>query len=584
MNFSKNLFLLLLFPFLLNGNSFIPIELKNGANSSFRDELPDDEKGGWTDQGSCDMRLLPAGKFLSGNVRFQILSDKETNGKSCIVVGNMENRSFFRKRARVTCNLTKHRPVLYLLHAGQWLKKDKRPAGVLKIEFTDGTKASHNLRYGRDLLNWTGDETTPAKNAKKVWTIYNNSTQVSLFLTKIGIKSGKIVKSIEFESGYGAWMVAAVSLGKPVSIAGEERVKKAIPEDYAVPAPLHVPLWTKTKLKNVIMIIGDGMGSGAVQAASFYAHGADRQLIMHKFPVQTRCMTNSFGGATTDSAASGTALSGGYKTRNGMLGMNPEKTAFDSIAREAKKSGMAVGLVTTDHMLGATPSAFYTHVPSRSMRAEIAASILKCEFDILIASPDRRYFLPPRSLNGNNYLKKLESAGYQLFDDYRKFLSSDGVKKVFGTFSLLGATDRLAKTSEKAISILEKNPKGFFIMIECGVPDQGGHGNRPDKTIFGTLATDYAAKIALEYAIRKRDTLVIVTADHETGGVSAENNPKNRKQVFIRYASGQHTPQPVPFFAYGPGAGRFAKELDNTDIPKIISKLLKLELGNKTVE
>ena len=136
-----------------------------------------------------------------------------------------------------------------------------------------------------------------------------------------------------------------------------------------------------------------------------------------------------------------------------------------------------------------------------------------------------------RGMNGNNYLKKLESAGYQLFDDYRKFLSSDGVKKVFGTFSLLGATDRLAKTSEKAISILEKNPKGFFIMIECGVPDQGGHGNRPDKTIFGTLATDYAAKIALEYAIRKRDTLVIVTADHETGGVSAENNPKNRKHV-----------------------------------------------------
>lgn len=580
------LLLLLLFPFFLNGNSIIPLDLKNGANSSFRDDFPDDGKGGWTDQGSCDMRLFPAGTFTADKVRFNILSDTKTNGKSCIVVGNMKNRKHFPQKAKIEVNVSKHRPVLYLLHAGQWLKRSSKPAGVLRIEYTDGSYSSHNLRYGRDLLNWIGDDNSPAKNARKVWTLYNDSSQVSLFLSKIGIKSGKIIKSLEFESGSGTWMVAAVSLGKPVKIKGISKELHAIPDDYKIPEAIKISGWQQkrfpSKPQNVILIIGDGMGYGAIKSASFYAHGAANKLVMNSLPVKTDCITRSFGGGVTDSAAAGTALSGGYKTKNGMLGVNPEKVSYDSIASEAKKSGKSVALITTDHMLGSTQAAFYTHVPSRGMKAEIAASALDCGFDFLIASPDRRYFLPPRSLNGVDYMKRFESAGYILFDSMKTFLSSGNLTKAVGTFSTLNSTDDLAKVTEKVLLSLEKNPKGFFIMIESGIPDQGGHANRPDKTVFGTLCADHVVKIAIEYAIRNGNTLVIVTADHETGGVSAKNNPENHKKVLISYTSGQHTDQNVPVFVYGPGAEQFAKKLDNTDIPKIISGLLELPLGNKS--
>ena len=575
--------LLLLFPLLLSGSSFTPVDLTGGANSSFRDDLPEDGKGGWTDQGSCDMRLFPAGKFSANGVGFQILPAKNSQSKSCIVIGNTKHLP---KSAKVHSEIGKHYPVLYFLHAGHLLKKSKTPAGVVRIFYTDGSSTSHNFRYGRDLLNWIGDDNTAAKNCRKVWSIYNDSSQVSLFLSKIGIKSGKIIKSIELESGEGLWMIAGISLGKAVKEKNVVGKKKDIPENYKVPGAVQISGWQTKQFparpQNVIFIIGDGMGNGAIRAASFYGYGAEDKLVMNSLPVRTQCVTSSFGGSVTDSAAAGTALSGGYKTKNGRLGTSPDGTAFDSIAAEAKKSGMSVALITTDHLLGATPSAFHSHSTSRSMRAEIAASAAVCGFDFLIGSPDRRYFLPPKSLNGVDYMKRFEQNGYRLFDNKKDFLKAEQLSKAVGTFSLLGATDELANVSGKVIQAVEKNKKGFFMMIESGIPDQGGHGNRPDKTVFGTLCADFVVKTAVEYAARKGNTLVIVTADHETGGVSAKNNPQNHRKVHISYATGSHTGQNVPVFVYGPGAELFAKELDNTDIPKIISKLLGLPLGNKS--
>ena len=570
-----------LFPVLLLGAGLKTLDFREGANRSFQDDLPDDGKGGWTDQGSCDMRMFPSGKFESGNVNFQILSDKETGNRSCVVVGK---KAGFQEKAVLPVKMEKSYPAIYLLHAGMWMKKSSSPAGVLNVTYTDGSESSHNLRYGRDLLNWIGDDNTVAKNAKKVWTIYNDSSQVSLFVSKIGLKSRKIVKSIEFRSKNGVWMIAAVSLGKSIMVTGLNGEKQTVPDNYSVPTAVVPTGWQDTKFKakpqNVIFIIGDGMGIGALDAASYYGHGKKNQLVMSSLPVRTFCSTDSFGGNVTDSAAAGTALSGGYKTKNGMLGVNPNGKPFWSIAAEAKKKGLSVALVTTDHLLGSAPAAFYTHVASRAMKAEIAASATECGFDFLIASPDRRYFLPPRSLNGGDYIKRFEDAGYQLFNSKIDFLKAAQLTKAVGTFSLLGATDDLARVTIKTLDVLEKNPTGFFIMIESGIPDQGGHANRPDKTVFGTLSADYVVKVAIEFALKDKRTLVIVTADHETGGVSAKNDPVNPKRVRISYQSGTHTNQKVPLFAFGPGADLFAKELDNTEIPKILANLLNLSLGN----
>lgn len=570
----------------LHGADFCPLDIRNGATSSFRDELPEDGKGGWTDQGGCDMRMLPVGKLKVCGVDFQILPDLQTENKSCIVLGNMESRPHFRKRARVTLKALKSYPVLYLLHAGHWISPSSKPAGILRVEYTDGTHSSHNLRYRRDLLNWIGDENISAKNARKGWSIYNDSSQVSLFVSKIPLKRGQIVQSLEFQSGNNAWMIAGITLGRAVKVSGLVGDKKEIRRDYRIAEPVQAADWQKKvfpdKPRNVILIIGDGMGEGAIHAASYYGFGAKDRLVMSSLPVRSHCVTRSYGGKTTDSAAAGTALSGGYKTKNGMLGVNPDGTAFDSIGHEAKKAGMSVGLVTTDHLLGSTPAAFYTHVASRTFKAEIAASVLDCRFDILIGSPDRRYFLPPKSKGGINYMKRFEDAGYMLVSNYREYLKQDSANKVIGTFSMLGSVDALAKVTAKTVALLENNPKGFFIMVESGIPDQGGHSNNPDKTVFGTLCADHAVKAAVEYAVKRGNTLVIVTADHETGGVTAGNNPEDHRNVRITYSSGNHTDQNVPVYAYGPGAHLFAGDLDNTEIPGKIATLLGLPLGNRT--
>ena len=127
--FNKFCVLFLLIPCLLCGTELIPVDIREAANRSFRDDFPDDGKGGWIDQGSCDMRKFPAGKFVSDTVNFQILSDKATGNKSCIVIGNMESKDF-RNKAVLPVKTDKSYSTLYLLHSGMWLKKSAEPAGV----------------------------------------------------------------------------------------------------------------------------------------------------------------------------------------------------------------------------------------------------------------------------------------------------------------------------------------------------------------------------------------------------------------------------------------------------------------------
>jgi len=164
------------------------------------------------------------------------------------------------------------------------------------------------------------------------------------------------------------------------------------------------------------------------------------------------------------------------------------------------------------------------------------------------------------------------------------FAQTSQDKRILGFMdkSTLDPEKGLAELTETALARLANNDKGFFLMVECAITDAGGHGNKPELTVRGTLQVDWAVRTAVEFARARGDTLVMVTADHETGGItcSVTNNPPGK--LVMNYATTSHTGVPVEFFAFGPGAHLFSGNIDDTDVAKSVANLWKLTLPAPT--
>lgn len=336
--------------------------------------------------------------------------------------------------------------------------------------------------------------------------------------------------------------------------------------------------------RNIIFIIGDGMGQGAQAFASLHAHGAPDKLVMQQMPAAGLAQTFSANSSVTDSAASGTALSSGYKTNNSMIGVNPELKKFRSIAEAAQADGRAVGIMTCDSLAGATPAAFYAHEKHRYMGPEIAAWTVASNFDVLIGNGDRKPFLPKelkgKRADGRNICAELTAKGYLETSKEDALAKAPANSKVFGFMNFpLDDTASLARAAGLVFERLNASPKGFFVMVECAYPDWGGHGNKPDSSAGGVLMTDFLVRQALDFAMKHKDTLVVVTADHETGGISVSPNRDDPKNPHIYYNGTGHSGAPVAVFAFGPGSAFFNGVIDNIDIPRHFSKLWNLKIG-----
>lgn len=356
--------------------------------------------------------------------------------------------------------------------------------------------------------------------------------------------------------------------------AGSEKIKQS----ETTGTWLDTPAKVGKKAKNVIVIIGDGMGTAQVYASVVAQKGASNFL---RFPFSGFSRTYSHNKYTTDSGAGGTAIVTGCKTDNRHIGVLADNTPVQSILSKAKSWGMSAGFVVTSSVLDATPASTYAHVPDRKMYDSISLHMSQCGFDVMIGGGLSNFRLENRK-DQYNPLDTLVKRGYDVtysLEDMKRSSSNKLVtffcENYYGPVAP-GRDPVLTEGTKKALDILSKNPKGFALMIEGSQIDWACHNN--DAPYMEAELADFEKmlKIVLDFAERDGNTLVVVTADHETGGLVLLNGSIEKGKNECKYTTDGHSGVMVPVFAYGPGAETFSGIQNNIDLmPKMLKAMGK---------
>ncbi len=315
------------------------------------------------------------------------------------------------------------------------------------------------------------------------------------------------------------------------------------------PAP--VPAVQAGKPRNVILMIGDGMGAEHVWAAWLCNKG---RLNITQLPCTAFSRTDSANRTITDSAAGGTALACGAKTNNGMLGQTPAGEPLSSLAAYFRAAGKSTGLVVTKDITDATPAAFYAHTPSRRNRAAIAEALAGAGFEVLLGG-GASAFSPEQ-------MQRMRQNGAEV----ELFAAGDCPPA-----SVRG--DLLVRCTARALARLEAANEGFFLMVEGSCIDLAAHDNNLEETVREVLDFDRAVGVVLEWMRRHPDTLLVVTADHQTGGLSLADGCCKRGMVQGVFSTTAHSGIAVPLYAAGRGAAEFRGVMDNTEVPAKIRRL-----------
>lgn len=367
----------------------------------------------------------------------------------------------------------------------------------------------------------------------------------------------------------------------------------------------------ETKAKYVFLFIGDGMGATHTAAAeSYLSYKAGKlggeQLLMTTFPAHGTVTTHSADKNITCSSAAGTAIACGEKANNGTVGINKDSVEIKSVAYELQEEGYNIGIISSVPVNHATPASFYAHNVSRSNHYEIGLEIPESGFEYFAAAGFLDYKGKDGDKEGLDVI--VENNGYALgygAEDFRK--KAEGKEKAFFCQPSNKEEDAeqyvsdgkaaedasLAQMVELGLEFLgTKEP--FFIMCEGGTIDWAAHDNRTMSTVTDVINFDAAIKVAYDFYLQHKDeTLIVVTADHETGGLtlgagrssidwerlenawiedgrkdisSKDDNSRLNRSCSIGWTTGSHTGGPVPVYAIGKGAEKFIGRCDNTEI------------------
>jgi alkaline phosphatase len=321
--------------------------------------------------------------------------------------------------------------------------------------------------------------------------------------------------------------------------------------------------------KNIIIMIGDGMGVNCVSASVI---SLDNDAFK-RFKSIGFSETASADKLITDSAAGATAISTGYRTNNHWIAVDPEtKSSLKSIFEYAEEQNLSTGVVVTSTVTNATPAAFLSHINDRNKEDVIASQYINDGVDVVIGG-GLKLFIPKgqggKSKDNIDLRSKIKSEGYEFYNNAKDIID----RKPLSKFYALIDSDGVAKASERnytlgdltkiAISNLSQNKNGFVLMIEGSQIDWAGHGNNSEYILSELKDFDTAINAALDFAEDNGNTLVVVTADHETGGLSINGGTKNGKNLELKYTTKGHTGNMVGVFAYGPGEEQFRGIYEN---------------------
>ena len=333
--------------------------------------------------------------------------------------------------------------------------------------------------------------------------------------------------------------------------------------------------------KNVILLIGDGMGTEEINAGRIFK---ESELYIEKLPNRTMVETRSVDSTITDSAAAGTALASGIRTNNGLVGITPDGEYVKTIVDIAHEMGKRTGIITTEELTGATPMTFAAHAESRNDKGWLIESAARSSnVNLFVSAGDIESY------------SKLTAAGYKAIENVADISESED-EKIIGAYPIEAIAESMSEYSfdrivTEAIEYLSKDADGFFLMAEGAHIDHGGHANDILYMLRELLAFDLGVKAAVEWARTRNDTVVLVTADHETGGLELKENANSDNlldtdddgnYLNFSYSTTGHTGVDVYLYLYGLkmdfkeySSFNDKDRIKNTDIFKIMKTLFE---------
>jgi alkaline phosphatase len=323
------------------------------------------------------------------------------------------------------------------------------------------------------------------------------------------------------------------------------------------------------KSKNIILLIGDGMGLSEVSASYFFK---DSVPSFDRFTTIGLIKTSAADALVCDSAASATAYASGVATYNGAIGVDMQKKPVPTIIEKIIPMNISTGIISTSSIMHATPACFYAHAASRKSYQDIAAFLPTSKIDF-IAGGGTDFLDKNKREDTRDLFKEFEDNGYEVetnsipntTTDKKQaiFLAEDGMDKI-----LEGRGNFLPNVTKMALDKLSKNKDGFFLMVEGAQIDWGGHDNDANYLITELLDFDKTIGVALDFATNNGETLVIVTADHETGGFTLSKDGEDYNKIKPTFSTTGHSATMVPIFAKGPGEENFGGIYKNTAVFK----------------
>jgi len=338
--------------------------------------------------------------------------------------------------------------------------------------------------------------------------------------------------------------------------------------------------------KNVILLISDGTGLSQISSAFYFKESSPNYS---RFKNIGLIKTSSSRQDVTDSAAGATAFACGVKTYNGAIGVSDDSTDVKNLVEIVSLKNIKTGMIATSSITHATPASFYAHTLNRGSAEKIASQLVASEIDFF-AGGGLQFF--NNRIDGRNLLNALNEKQFTIdtiaLNDFSKIQSSEKVGYLLAKDDMPpaaeGRGDFLSKATELSIRFLSKDKSSFFLMTEGSQIDWGGHQNNGPYLVSELIDFDNTIGIALDYAVKDGNTLVIVTSDHETGGFTLSAKKKKREdgseysdysEAGMTFSNGGHSAALIPVFAFGPSSEEFIGVYENNDIFDKILKVTK---------